>query len=319
MGVNVKLDADCWNIRHLHEHLQYAVDLEVWTIPYYMSALYSIKDRSSKAFDAIQSIVNQEMLHVQLAANVCNAFGLNPKINAPVYEGQSVPHLNFELDKPDPRKKFHPFSAEIGPLDELRMNGMCLIEYPEADTGSPPDLRDTVTEYGSIGSFYDAIAYGAKLLQAHIHGGHLQVDLFSAFYRHTPKMTVKTCGAAGYPEVRLLLDIIREQGEGRRNTEHIPKTFRNTADDTQPQASHFEKFVSIRDSLPTTYPLKLPKDITERDLELQCILATNFATLRGALQATFSGRKTDDFAPVMFSVGGNIVNCWKNGVTPKFG
>jgi Ferritin-like len=315
----MKLEADQWDMRHLHEHLQYAVDLEVWTIPYYMSALYSIKDRSSKAFDAIQSIVNQEMLHVQLAANVCNAFGLSPAITAPAYEGQSVPHLDFALDKPDPREKYHPFSAEIGPLDELRMNGMCLIEYPESDTGRPPELRDTVTEYGSIGDFYDAVAYGARLLQKHIHGGRLQVDLFSAFYRHTPKMTVECNGAAGYPEVRLLLDIIRDQGEGRRATEDIAAPFRNTADDTQPQASHFEKFVSIRDTLPPTYAPKALYELTERDLELQNILAANFAKLRGALQATFEGRQTDDFSPVMFAVGGNIVNCWKNGVTPRFG
>jgi len=55
----MKLDRDAWNLKHLHAHLQYAVSLELWTIPFYMSALFSIRDRSSPAFQLIQSIVNQ--------------------------------------------------------------------------------------------------------------------------------------------------------------------------------------------------------------------------------------------------------------------
>lgn len=64
---------DKWTLAHLQQHLQYAIDLEFWTIPFYMSALYSIVDRTSDAFQYVQSVVNQEMLHLQLAANVANA------------------------------------------------------------------------------------------------------------------------------------------------------------------------------------------------------------------------------------------------------
>ena len=44
-----------WTIKHLQEHLQAAVDLEFWTIPFYMSAMYSIKDRKQILFSLFRS------------------------------------------------------------------------------------------------------------------------------------------------------------------------------------------------------------------------------------------------------------------------
>jgi len=315
----MRLERQEWNLKHLHTHLQYAVDLEVWTIPFYMSALYSIQDRSNPVFELIQSVVNQEMLHVQLAANVSNAYGLSPKFSPPpVYEGLNIPHLNFRLDKPDPRESFHPFSAGIGPLDELRINSMCLIEIPQNQTHEPPEYRDTVTEYGSIGEFYDAVEFGAKQLEGDIRGGSHQFDLFSAFYRNLPKLTVEDSGAKAFPQVALLLDTIRDQGEGRKSKDLVAQAFRNTADDSNPDLSHFDKFMQIRKELPATYPLKAAAEVTDRDRALQQILVDNFTTLRNALEALFAGRRPDYFEPLMVTIGGNITNCWKHGVLPKF-
>lgn len=316
----MKLERNQWNIEHLRRHLQYAVNLEVWTIPFYMSALYSIQDRSSAAFQAIQSVVNQEMLHVQMAANVCNAYGLSPGFSpAPIYKGDRIPHLDFDLDKPDPRQEFSPYSAEIGPLDQFRINAMCLIEYPKYETGQEPDYRDTVTEYGSIGEFYDAIEYGAKQLAKEIRGGARQVDLFSAFYRDLPKLTVEACGETAFSQVALLIDAIRDQGEARKSTELIAVPFQNTADDSDPELSHFDKFMRIRNApLPCTYPLKTPGDVTDRDRALQQILVDNFTALRAALEELCAGRKPGYFEPLMVTIGGNIMNCWKNGVPPMF-
>ena len=52
-----------WSPKQLEAHLQHAIDLELWTIPYYMSAMYSIKDPASEAYRLIQSVTRQEMLH----------------------------------------------------------------------------------------------------------------------------------------------------------------------------------------------------------------------------------------------------------------
>ncbi|MFM2043028.1 MAG: hypothetical protein RLY86_1604 [Pseudomonadota bacterium] len=318
----MRLAADEWTLKHLQAHLQAAVDLEFWTIPFYMSTMYSVVDRTSGAVQLIQTIVNQEMLHVQLAANIANSFGLSPDFKVPVYEGTKIPHLDFALDNPDPRPHFKPHSAEIGPLDERRINAMCLIEYPEWKTGHQPDLRDTVSEYGSIGEFYDAIQYGATLLKAHIRGGVNQVDHFAPFYNAMPQLTVTDSGAAGLNQVILLINTIREQGEGAaKKYPELPAHYQNTADDGSPSLPHFTKFKQIRDAgpMPLTYPLKDPGSWTGRDHVIQDGLVDTFTRFRAALAELFAGRNPPDFVPLMISVGAGIQNCWKNGVPPRFG
>ena len=60
-----------WTRHDLHQHLQHAVDVEFWTIPLYLTALYSIKGlkelKPSDYPDAaklVQSVAIQEMLHL---------------------------------------------------------------------------------------------------------------------------------------------------------------------------------------------------------------------------------------------------------------
>lgn len=309
-----------WDIEHLRQHLQYAVDLEFWTVPFYMSAMYSIKDRTSKAFQLIQTVVNQEMLHMQSAANVANAFGCSPEFAAPQYGGEKIPHLDFSGDDPDEVKKFSPYSTRIGPLDAEHINAMCLIEIPESDTGEPPELNEDVTAYGSIGQFYQAVRFGATQLRQHLRGGIRQVDFFSAYYRNAPALTVSSNGTEGFDQAALLIDLITDQGEGVRKAPEIATPFRNTADDIRPDEDHFDKFLGIKNCgpLPDVYPVKSVEEYTEHDKKLEAILIHNFTGLRHALEATFKGENPENFFPLMASVGGNIRNCWKHGITPKF-
>lgn len=316
------LTADEWDLSHLHDHLQAAVELEAWTIPFYLSAMFSVRERSSEAYQLVQSVVNQEMLHLQLASNIANAYGYQPVLTPAVfaYQGTTVPHLDFSLDPDNPTQTFSPYSAEIGPLDQQRINAMCLIEYPEWDTGGQPDYRDDVSEYGSIGEFYDALERGAAQLADHIVGGVNQVDMFSAFYRDLPTMTVQTSGRAGLPEICLLMDVIRDQGEAAKAADAISAPFRNTADDSEPEASHFEKFISIRTAgPPATYPTKDPATYDDQDRRLLEILTTNFARFTASITELVAGRPPTDFAELMVTIGSNVVTCWKRGVTPQFG
>lgn len=314
----MRLATEDWTIRHLRAHLQYAVDLELWTIPFYMSALFSIVDRSSAAYQLVQSVVHQEMLHLQLASNIANAYGLPPTFDAPRYVDQAIPHLDFSIDDPDPRAEFTPFSAEIGPLDSERVNAMCLVEFPEWGQ-SPPDLRDDVTEYGSIGAFYDAVEYGARLLQSDLRGGVRQVDYFSAFYRDLPAVTVSDSGPAGFRQVALLLSVIRSQGEGDKGRGELPPPFRNTADDGAASQDHYEKFLTIRAArLPATYPVKPAGAWSDHDRDLEADLVASFDELRAAMAAMFGGGGTGPFLAVMVKVGAAIQTCWKRGVVPRF-
>jgi hypothetical protein len=307
-----------WTLEQLHHHLQYAVDLELWTIPFYMSAMYSIVNRAEDAFQLVQSVVHQEMLHVQLVSNVANAYGLRPRFPAPRYEGTRVPHLDFALDTPNPIAQYSPYTAEIGPLDVPRVNAMCLIEYPEWKSGHAPDLKDDVREYGSIGEFYDALEYGARELAAHVRGGVSQVSYFERFYAEFPQQTVTLHGAAGQAQAQVLMNAIRDQGEGASDAEIEPQ-FRNTADDPEPEDSHYQKFVAIRDgALPATYPVKAEAELTDADRAVAAILVENFTEFRGCLERLFSGERADDFFPAMVRLGANILNCWQHGVVPRF-
>lgn len=310
-----------WTIGHLHTHLQYAVDLEFWTIPFYMSAMYSIKERSESAYQLIRTVVNQEMLHLQTAANIANAYGLSPTIAAPVYKGKKVPHIDFSGDDPAEIKKFEPYIAEIGPLDLKHINAMCLIEIPETLTGEKPVLKSDVESYGSIGEFYEALRFGASLLKQDIRGGVNQVDFFAAFYRNMPCMTITNSGEEGFDQVDLLIDLITEQGEGvGKDTTTIEETFRNTADDMAAEDDHFDKFLAIKNakSLPKTFSAKAVGKYSKQDEKLEAILVEQFTELRAVLEGLFSGRNPQNFFPIMASVGGAIRNCWEHGVTPKF-
>ena len=315
------LTAEEWSLDHLHDHLQAAAELEAWTIPYYLSAMFSVVDRSAEAYQLVQSVVNQEMLHLQLVGNIANAYGYSPVItpDAFPYQGTTIPHLDFSLDPDNPTATFSPYSAEIGPLDQLRINTMCLIEYPEWDTGTHPAYRSVISEYGSIGAFYDALERGARQLASHIRGGVNQVDMFSAFYRDLPAMTVQSSGTTAFAEVSLLIDVIRDQGEAAKAADKIAAPNRNTADDSDPEASHYQKFVTIREAgTPATYPVKDPSTYSPEDLKRRSILTDDFTRYTAAITELLAGRQPPEFAALMVTIGSNILTCWKSGVTPEF-
>lgn len=341
-----------WNQSTLQKHLQAAVDLELWTIPFYMAAMYSLEDPSGEPYRLIQSIVYQEMLHVQLAANIANAFGLSPTFKEPVYKGKQIPHLNFNLDTPNPATLFSPYSAEIGPLDIERLNAFCLIEYPEWDTEGEPSPKANIEEYGSIGEFYTALAIGAQAVVAQdpgsLQGDVKQVDLFERFYSafteprthivqylpETQAMCITEGGAQGLKQVMRLMAVIVSQGEGQVEGEKkIPPSHRNTADDPEPSDAHFTKFNDLRNAAlgpenisPAypwkTYPLikyppKDPKGIEQK--EAQERLRRNFKKFRQLLVQLFSGGELPpSFGVEMATLGGNIRRCWQLGAVPTF-
>jgi hypothetical protein len=68
------------SLEELRNHLQYAIGIELATIPAYLYALYSIEEGKNTAVaEVIQSVALEEMLHMTLAANVLNAIGGVPR------------------------------------------------------------------------------------------------------------------------------------------------------------------------------------------------------------------------------------------------
>jgi len=310
-----------WTMDALWAHLQGVVDLEFWTVPFYLTAMYSIKDPSTDAYQLLQSIVYQEMLHTQLACNLANAFGYSPRFMAPVYVGHHVPHLRFNLDKPNPTQIFHPYSAELGPLDVQRLNTMCLIEYPEWSTDRTPDVRPNHEDYGSIGEFYAAVRAGVAALRGNIRGHTRQVDQFRFFYEGFAQPTITRDGLEGYLQAVTLIDLITAQGEGQTQGDaDVPPAFRNTADGFHNHWPHYRKFTTIRSAgaLPETWSGHAAPSEGSPGHRAQQRLIRDFAEFLRVLDALFSGQSEGNFGPLMARLGGDILTCWQNNTIPRF-
>lgn len=308
----VKSDSE-WTLEALQEHLQWAVDIEFFTIPFYMSAMYSVLDQSAEARRLVRSVVNQEMLHMQSAANLANAYGTDLVILAPSYGG-AIPHLDFALDHPNPTDIYTPYSTAIGPMDVERINAMCIVEYPDwckCSSRAPED------EYGTIGEFYDAVKTGAALLAENIQGNRNQVGHFSSIYPDAPNLTITKSGREALEQVNNLIELIVTQGEGRgEQSSFIPRDYQNRVDDLQPTWDHYGKFTYLREQpLPETYPLNFGNANTQ---SVQDNLVRSFGEFLVILNKLFRGQDVPDFAPVMFKVGGGIAACWENGTLPVF-
>ncbi len=329
LAVDARPTRTHWNLKHLREHLQFAIQLEYWTIPFYMSAMYSIKDPTSNAYKLVQAVVNQEMLHVQLACNVANAFGADIDLDhafiVPEYKGQDVPHLRFTGDEIThdpvyPRGNYEPYSAEIGPLDDLRINAMCLIEYPEADIDEPPQLNQRVSEYSSIGEFYRAVQFGATQHVEAIVPNRNQVELFRNYYRAFPNQSVTSAGVSGLQQVIDLIAMITDQGEGVRRSDRVPVPFQNTADGFNESMDHFARFNLIKDirARAACYEGRPDPPPGSEGARAQEILVRNFNRFREDMVSLFNGDSPQNFGPNMVILGGNILDCWRHGATPRF-
>jgi hypothetical protein len=157
----------------LQEIAQAAVDVELFTIPLYMTSLYSIegwhpitgrnsqlyqgrlwpgakssaepKTANERAFNIVFSVFVQEMLHLQMAANMASVVGIHPVFDR-LQDGEYgwpcfgpnmtvIPHivdLKDTIDGADLR-------VNVGPLDLPRINLFIAIEQPEADAKA--DIR----------------------------------------------------------------------------------------------------------------------------------------------------------------------------------
>ncbi|MFD7659274.1 ferritin-like domain-containing protein [Actinosynnema sp. NPDC059797] len=326
-----RVESGSWTLKDVRVHLEYAVNLELWTIPYYMTVMYSIKDIGHPDFRRIQSVVHQEMLHAELAANVYNSFPPAEDEREPdkgleigpfhYVKELGVPHLDFGLDDEAVEKYGEP-DAGLGPLDQVRIGTMCLIELPES---APPSFDPGGDEYATIGDFYTALMSGMEENTRFVRGNRKQVAHFGRFYRGLSHTTVTGDGEAGLDQALELVKVITEQGEGRTdgNTD-IERRYRNTADGYENSASHFEKFNAIRADVlagraPEVYR-HTGADPDDGHGDPRPVLVENFGRLISFIQDMFNGHRPDHphFGELMPTVGANILTCWRRGFVPRF-
>jgi len=177
----------------LQESLQWAIRLELATIPVYLTGMWSIQNPQDDVRRYITDIVTEEMLHMGWACNMLTTIGGSPVFNTPA----TAPK--------------YPGSLPGGVRPELRLwlaglsRGMVRAVYMEIET---PDHKPIGTflrqDYPTIGAFYKSIKAAFQQLPAsQITGArqlsHLKVGL-------SPITTkAEACDA---------IDIIMEQGEG---------------------------------------------------------------------------------------------------------
>ena len=143
-----------WTEAHLQAHIQHAIELELFTIPAYLTAYYSIKQAGSAAAqaaaDALLTISNQEMMHLEQACNVASALGKAPRLTggaAPSYP-RRVPYNS------------HDAVVTLGPATRAQLACFMSIELPTwHDVYDAPDLPPQ-DAYETIGELYHALMSG---------------------------------------------------------------------------------------------------------------------------------------------------------------
>ncbi|MFO0756859.1 MAG: ferritin-like protein [Byssovorax sp.] len=143
-----------WTLAELRSHVQAAIELELFTIPAYLTAYYSIRQGASaaadRAADAFLAIFGQEMLHVELACNIVNALGQPPRLTgraAPSYPGPVPSHKDRLI-------------VTLGPATEAQIEAFIAIELPIDRDPSGRRYQPPQASYGTIGELYDALRFG---------------------------------------------------------------------------------------------------------------------------------------------------------------
>lgn len=187
----------------LRDHLQTAVELEHSTLPPYLCALYSIVEGTNPAaVEVIQGVVIEEMLHLTLAANLLNAVGGRPVLDAPGL----LPTRPAHLPHSDGR-----IELSLRPFSRTAVEGFMAIERPSAADSPAQDEG-----YATIGQFYLAIdealvALSAELGEAALFCGDPSRQVTDALYYGGSGRILAVTDLAS---ARLALAEIVEQGEG---------------------------------------------------------------------------------------------------------
>lgn len=261
---NQPLPETNWTKENLEKALNVAIAVELFTIPVYLSAANSIvqqnrndkiipvtiedgqatdgtKTENFSAFNVIMSVAVQEMFHLTLACNLCNALGFRPNIVAP------------DLDNPPSCLSPIKGMPVRGTLNDL-IDTMIAIEKPDEQYIEPP--KDPLStngpinyqeSYKSIGDLYHALAYGVKKFWAYDkENDQYQKNNFQGKYQKINQI-IKTLDDA-----LIAMACIVEEGEGVglgkfMSPEYVPTEAGAMFHDLD-EVSHWDRFLDIKNT-----------------------------------------------------------------------
>ncbi|HVO53343.1 MAG TPA: ferritin-like protein [Solirubrobacterales bacterium] len=233
-----------WDVARLREHLKGAVELELLTIPPYLTALYSLHPGSNEtAALVIRSVVVEEMLHLTLAANVLNAVGGAPEIT----NLKRVPRYPSQL----PFHKPPTFEVGLLPFGDTALDTFLAIENPTHPNVAPPPPGEEatvprVTElaeeegYETIGAFYKAIEEALRALdrKGGLFSGPRSRQITPEYYYASGGEVIVVEDLAS---AMTALEVVVEQGEGEVDKPGPEEKF-----DPEHDLAHFYRFKELR-------------------------------------------------------------------------
>ena len=322
-----------WTREDLHQHLQHAVDVEFWTIPLYLTALYSIQGLKGlqpsaypDAAKLVQSVAIQEMLHLELICNISNALGHAPRFHPPRYrEAHGIPFIHPRQDALPTH--LHGYQCELGPLDESRLKLFCAIELPHA----PRETRwEEERSYDSIAMMYAALVKGVALQWDASYVGAArntrQKTSFKEYHERSGRHHGFSQAVHSLDDAMRAMDAIVEQGEGADST-RVPVDFRPPSLEAGKEfdagwfrgdLSHYHKFSLLlhhRKKLPAVHAVVPGADSAAAQAELQI----RYRRFLSELEASFHAdgpEMTPTFWDAMFGLTVALMAVWESGACP---
>jgi hypothetical protein len=324
-----------WEKSDLHRHLQHALDLEIWTIPLYLTALYSIKDLPQnkheefpEAAKLIFSVVIQEMLHVEIIANLSNALGYPPKFKLPVYEeSKGIPfiHPPYHL-LPDDLKGY-----EVKPqgLNKESLKLFCVIELPHT---RKEIVWENASGYNSIAELYEALKCGVAALWNTCFVGETnnrkQKNNFKEYHNSHGKQHGFSIKINSLEEALKGIEAIVEQGEGA-DAKHVSPDFRPhpITDEVvfegawfKGNLSHYQKFRILLHSHHKIPPL-YSEEMTENSATAHREMIDAYLNFWNEMEICFNTERNEmsaHFWSSMYALGNSIAKAWQLGMCPDF-
>lgn len=325
-----------WTQALIQSHAQAAVSVELYTLPFYLTSLTSMcqpsnamGDPSNSIYQNLLSVCMEEMLHLELAANLCLAVGTTPHFTAPLY-GNPIPYL----DPDDPETgQYALVNAVLGPLNQTTLDTILNIETPEE---FETQTHDTPTyPYGSIGEMYNALLQGIQSLGwQQVYVGHTtnQQNLFGS--------TNFSEIIGTFEQAQSAVATINAQGEGlamrpvptppfTKAQFPVPAGNQLTVEPLDPAPfytyAHYGRFVDIQQTVttnhrfPTVYSGVDPTGpLTPPQQQALTVLQGDFAMLLSLLNSMWASGQQGSFFPVMMSLYNDAVACWQAGVIPMW-
>jgi hypothetical protein len=320
-----------WDKPDLHRHLQHALDLELWTIPLYLTALFSIRDLPKTKHEhfpevakLIFSVVLQEMLHAEIVCNLSSALGYSPKFKCPVYdESKGIPFIHPPQHLlPDDLKGYQ---VKLQGLNKESLKLFCAIELPHP---REEIVWEHKSKYNSIAELYEALRSGIISLWNTCYVGESnntkQKNNFKEYHNQHGKKPGFSI-IINSPEAALKgIEAIIEQGEGA-DANKVSADFRPhviTDEEVFDAAwfkgslSHYHKFKLLLHShhkLPPVYK----EEKTEKAEAANVNMIKNYLNFWNVMEASFN--KEGNEMPIAFwnemaVLGNSIAEVWQSGM-----